>query len=267
MNRQQDLERISAALEAAGQRVDELTGGTLSVNSGQVNLKEGGDPVTVLDHAVDEVLREILPRGDEGWLSEETVDDPIRLEKERLWVVDPVDGTKELVAGLPEWSISIGLVENGIAVAGGIFNPMTRETFLGAPGTGLFYNGKPHAAPAIKPLAGARVLASRSEIKRGEWDRFADDPFQVEPVGSVAYKLALVAFGLADATWTLVPKSEWDVAAGVALCDTVGVQNLELDGQPLRFNRPSPLYTGVITVPGTADHPERQALLQRLLAE
>jgi len=90
------------------------------------------------------------------------------------------------------------------------------------------------------------VLASRSEVKRGEWKKFDDANFKVRPMGSVAYKLALVSAGLADITFTLVPKNEWDVAAGVALVESAGGFTATLDGTPLCCNNRDPLLKGLI---------------------
>ncbi|HET9299280.1 MAG TPA: inositol monophosphatase family protein, partial [Candidatus Polarisedimenticolaceae bacterium] len=115
---QEELDRIAAALAEAGEVVARVRRGAVTVT-----LKTGGDPVTEVDTAVDAVLRKRLPRPGEGWLSEETADDGSRLRMTRVWVVDPLDGTREFVAGIPEWAISVALVEEGSAVAGGVFNP------------------------------------------------------------------------------------------------------------------------------------------------
>ena len=204
--------------------------------------KERGDPVTEADHAADRVLRGILPRPGEGWLSEESADDPSRLDKERVWVVDPIDGTREFVQGLPEWCISIGLVEQGVPVAGGIFNPATDEMVLGALEQGVTLNGEPTGVRDSADLDGITVLASRSETRRGEWERFSGAPFGIRPCGSVAYKMALVAAGRAEATWTLVPKSEWDVAAGTALVRAGGGRVVLADGSEPSFNSRTPVF-------------------------
>lgn len=256
--RRSDLERIAAALSAAGDVLAAFTPGEV-----EARKKAGGSPVTDADTQVNEVLHSVLPRAGEGWLSEETADSPDRLECFRVWVVDPLDGTREFVEGLPEWCVSIGLVEGGEAVAGGILNPATGETFLGAVGVGLTRNGRGVAASARGALAAARVLASRSEVRRGEWGRFAGAGFEVEPLGSVAYKLALVAAGLADASWTLVPKNEWDLAAGVALVKAAGGVVCLPDGSPTRFNQPSTKYPGLVAC-GAALWPEiRRVIVER----
>jgi myo-inositol-1(or 4)-monophosphatase len=230
-----DLARIARALEQAAEALRPFVSGSVAHV-----LKERGDPLTEADLAVNEVLRATLPRAGEAWLSEESADDDHRLAHGRVWVVDPIDGTQEFVQGIPEWCVSIGLVEHGVAVAGGIHNPATGETVLGAVGQGVRLNGAPARVTNPPGLDRAVVLASRSEVRRGEWDRFADAPFVVRPCGSVAYKLALVAAGLADATWTLVPKSEWDVAAGAALVRAGGGRVLHADGSEPRFNRADP---------------------------
>jgi myo-inositol-1(or 4)-monophosphatase len=246
MARDEDLRRISEALERAKSILTEFTAGQVDHR-----LKSGGDPVTEADTRVNDALRECLPRGDEGWLSEETVDDPVRLERERVWIVDPLDGTREFVAGIPEWCVSIGLVEAGRAVAGGICNPTTAQTILGSVEDGVFLNGAPCGTRTAEALADREVLASRSEVKRGEWKRFDSAPFRVRPMGSVAYKLSLVAAGLSDATWTLVPKHEWDVAAGTALVRAAGGVVWIPGGSEPMFNQRVPKLRGLVAAPAS----------------
>ncbi len=235
------LQRIHSALESARQVFTRFTLGAI-----EAEFKAGHDPVTEADRAVDAVLRRELLREEEGWLSEESVDDLSRLEKKRVWIVDPLDGTREFVAGIPEFCVSIAMVEDGIPVAGGICNPATNEIFLGALDSGVTYNGKPARASQHRILKGAVILASRSETKRGEWKRFEKAAVKVRPMGSVAYKLALVSAGLADITFTLTPKHEWDIAAGAALVSSAGGFVSTLENSPLRCNRESPLLSGLL---------------------
>jgi myo-inositol-1(or 4)-monophosphatase len=235
------LQRIHAALEAARAVFQRFTLGAI-----EAEYKAGHDPVTEADRQLDVVLRKELLREGEGWLSEESVDDYSRLDKSRVWVVDPLDGTREFVAGIPEFCASVAMVEDGRPVAGGIYNPATNETFLGSLATGVTYNDKPAKPSQRKSLNGAVVLASRSELKRGEWKRFEGQNFEIRPMGSVAYKLALVSAGLADITFTLVPKHEWDVAAGVALVESAGGFVSTLDQGRLRCNQRDPLLKGLV---------------------
>lgn len=235
------LERISAALEAARTVLSGFTPGAI-----EAEYKAGHDPVTEADRAVDGVLRKNLLRDGEGWLSEESVDDFTRLTKSRIWVVDPLDGTREFVAGIPEFCVSVALVVDGRTVAGGISNPATQETFIGSLERGVTYNGQPARPSSKTSLQGALVLASRSEVKRGEWEPFRNAPFKIRPMGSVAYKLALVSAGLADATFTLTPKHEWDVAAGAALVLSAGGFVQTLENTELRCNHKNPLLSGLL---------------------
>ena len=238
-----EVERIRTAIAEALKVLETVRAGKVSVGR-----KAGGDYITDADHAINDTLRRLLPRDGEGWLSEETADDLVRLDCRRVWVVDPLDGTQEFVQELPEWCISVGLVEDGQAVAAGLCNPATDQLFLGWVGGGVTLNGRPARVRDLRGLEGAEVLASRSEIRRGEWeDRSA--PYKVKPCGSVAYKMAMVAAGLTDATWTLTPKNEWDVAGGAALVQAAGGVVRTLDWEAPTFNRPDPLLSGFIAVP------------------
>jgi len=235
------LTRIEAGIDAARTVFARFTPGAI-----ETEYKIGHDPVTEADRALDAVLRQNLLREHEGWLSEESADDVSRLSKRRVWVVDPLDGTREFVQGIPEFCVSIGYVEDGRPVAGGICNPATNETIIGAIDTGVLYNGKPARPSQRTTLKGSLILASRSEVKRGEWQQFQSGDYQIRPMGSVAYKLALVSAGLADITFTLTPKNEWDVAAGAALVASAGGFVSTLENTPLQCNRKNPLLSGLI---------------------
>lgn len=245
MSRRDDVARIHEALVAAAEAIRPFTPGDVAFET----KEERGDPLTEADLAANRALLRVLlgdGSGDEGWLSEESRDDPSRLQRRRVWVVDPIDGTREFVQGIPEWCISVGLVEDGVPVAGGILNPATDELVLGSLETGVTYNGEPARVLDPEELAQVTVLASRSETRRGEWERFEGAPFTVTPCGSVAYKMARVAGGQVEATWTVVPKSEWDVAAGVALVRGAGGIVTLLDGSEPRFNKPEPTFPDFI---------------------
>ncbi len=242
MSRTEDLDRIRRGLQAAAVALKPFTPGDIGFERKEAR----GDPVTEADRVVDQVLRETLPAEGEGWLSEESADDRSRLVSRRVWIVDPIDGTREFVEGIPEWCVSVGLLEDGEPVAGGIYNPATDELMLGSRETGVTYNGEAAGLSDPGDLDGASVLASRSETRRGEWERFQAAPFRVRPCGSVAYKLALVAVGRAEATFTLVPKHEWDVAAGAALVLAAGGAVTHADGSPVRFNQEVPLLPNLV---------------------
>lgn len=240
ISRNKDLERIVAALQAGAALYR-----SRSIESVRVEEKNGGDPVTDAECEVNELLFKMLVRGGEGWLSEESADSQKRLTRSRVWLVDPLDGTKEYVSGIPEWCISVALLDENCLVAAGVINPATDEMYCGSRETGLLdssNNSNGERVDTSEPL----VLGSRSEVNRGEWERFRRSPFRTQPMGSVAYKLARVAIGKADATWTLVPKHEWDIAAGVALLQFSGGYVFGLGGERPTFNRPDPIISGLV---------------------
>lgn len=244
----EDIARVRRGLDAADAIIAGISGKPCAVET-----KSCGSPVTEADRRINEALRTLLPRRDDGWLSEESPDDGKRLSARRIWIVDPIDGTREFVSGLPEWSISIGLVEDGRAVVGGVRNPATGQTIIGAVGRGVTLNGTRVRPRPTDGLAGAEVLASRTEYDRGRWGPFTGGALRIRPCGSIAYKLALVAAGLADATWTLVPKHEWDVAAGVALLHAAEAEVWIPGGGPLVFNGRVPKMPGLAaSSPGIA---------------
>lgn len=235
-----DLERIRDALQEAGALLRRF-----SRHAVEVRYKAHGSPVTEADLAVDAALRRALPRAGEGWLSEETPDRPGRLACRRVWVVDPLDGTREFLEGVPQWNVSIGLVDNGVATAGGVYNPVTDELFLGAPGLGATLNGQPIATSLRTRLEGAVVLVSRWALRRRRFPRAAA-PYRLRPVGPLAYSLALIAGGRADALWSRSTKAEWDVAAGAALIAAAGGYVTQWDGSPVTFNRWPPRIAGLV---------------------
>jgi myo-inositol-1(or 4)-monophosphatase len=216
-----------------------------------VTDKSPDNPVTDADFAADRLLKErLLDRlPSAGWLSEETEDNPDRLEHKLVWVVDPLDGTKEFILGIPEFSVSVALVDEGQPIVAVVFNPATGELFQGQRGEGFLYNGWPAQVSGRARLVGARIDASRSEVKAGEFVPFGDQ-FQINIVGSIAYKLARVAAGLTDATWSRGPKNEWDICAGALLVEIAGGRSVSLTNEPLIFNKRLPKSNGIIASNG-----------------
>jgi myo-inositol-1(or 4)-monophosphatase len=205
------------------------------------------NPVTAADLEADRAIKKLLhdPFPEYGWLSEETVDNDARLKCRRVWIVDPLDGTKEFINGIPEFSVAIALVEDGVPVLGVTYNPIKREMYWAARGTGCHLNARRVRVTRTRTLKGATVLASRSETARGEWQVF-HGLLKVRPTGSVAYKLAMVAAGKGDATFTRSPKSEWDIASGAALIMEAGGVITDIKGREIRFNQPSVKLEGLI---------------------
>lgn len=237
-----DLSLLEAAAREAGALARDLASRKLEVHS-----KGPLGPVTNVDYAVDALLAERLltARPEYGWLSEETPDDlERRIGKRRTFMLDPIDGTAALVGKIPQWTISIGIVEGERAFAGAIYNPMTDEMFLGATGVAATLNGRPARASLCETLDGARIIGQASRFAAKKWP----EPWpQMEIIErqSIAYRLALVAAGMGDATLLFGFKNEWDIAAGAAIVEAAGGRVSDLWGEPLAFNQPIPRAPGV----------------------
>ncbi|HEV2146805.1 MAG TPA: 3'(2'),5'-bisphosphate nucleotidase CysQ [Longimicrobiaceae bacterium] len=246
-----DLDLALRASRAAGAEVMRFFRG-----GGEVSYKSPDQPVTEADLAADRLLREVLLRARPGygWLSEETADSPERLGRARVWVVDPIDGTRSFVNGWAEFAVSVGLVEQGRVVLGVVYNPAAEALYHAAAGGGAFRNG---AGIRVAAPVGERLpvaLASRSDIRRGEFESLAD-VWEVRPFGSTTCKMVRVADGTADVFLSRGPKSEWDVCAADLIVREAGGRVTDLAGEPFRYNRPDPAVRGV-AVTGSVSHQE-----------
>ncbi len=216
--------------------------------------KAPGDPVSEADHAVDEMLRERLgqARPDYGWLSEETVDTAARLDRRRIFVVDPIDGTRAFLRGEPEFTVSAALVEDGRAIAGVVFNPVTEELFEAARGTGARLNTTPIRASGQAGWSGARVISGTRMFARAGWDG-PPEGAEFFAINSIAYRMSLVAAGRYDACVSLGEKSEWDIAGATVILDEAGGRASTARGAEFGFNQARPVVDSVV-VAGPAMH-------------
>tara|TARA_B100001013_G_scaffold28204_1_gene15469 strand:- start:9787 stop:10566 length:780 start_codon:yes stop_codon:yes gene_type:complete len=203
-------------------------------------IKEKGyhNPVTTADKEADSYLKSTLmsARPQYGWLSEETVDSKNRLNKEKVWIVDPLDGTKEFIEGVPQFVVSIALVEKGIPIIGVLHNPVTKETFHAAKGEGAYLDQGQYRCSIKDSTRDMVILNSRSETRRGLWEPYKKHFKELRPIGSVAYKMGLTAIGKADIFATLRPKNEWDICAGTCLINEAGGKVINLNGKDITFN-------------------------------
>ncbi|MFO0775228.1 MAG: 3'(2'),5'-bisphosphate nucleotidase CysQ [Nitrospiraceae bacterium] len=238
---------LAGAVVEAGQRALIVARNTMDVQT-----KADRSPVTSADLEVNRLLHEALIGAfpQDAWLSEESPDTPARLQHTRVWIVDPIDGTKALVGGRPTWVISAALAVDHQVVLGCIYNPSTGELFSAQRGKGAFLNGHPIRANAgaVSPLP---LLVNHSEAEGG---RFAvlGDRVTHRSLGSIAYSLALVASGAAPAMITFDRENEWDVAAATVLLEEAGGSITDGEGRPFRFNQPTPTYRGTIGVSAPA---------------
>ncbi len=236
MNLQNRLETAVLAAREAGRIIRKIYEGEFEVS---YKDKEADDPVTLADRESDRKIKEILLKAfpEDGWLSEETLDSDDRLTKEWVWIVDPMDGTREFVQHIPEFAVSIGLVQNGEPVLGVILNPVTEELFTSVKGGGAFLNSQKIRVNEVSSIRKIRLLVSRTYTKKGKLDWLRSYFENFVPLGSIAYKMAAVAQGRGDAVVSFHPQYEWDVCAGDILIREAGGVFLLPTGEPIRYNQ------------------------------
>ena len=239
--------------------------GKLALDSWQTDFrrweKAAGSPVCDVDLAVDELLKQRLKAIDPtaGWLSEETADEPSRLDQDRIWLVDPIDGTRDYVRGRPGWAISVALIERGEPSIGVLVAPAREEVWVATAGGGATRNGQPLVASGLTTLQGARVPT--------------DSPAKYLPPGvlsvakpnSIALRVAMVASDEADFIATTSWGYEWDLAAAALIASEAGATVTDANGAAIRFNTPDAHIFGVLAAaPGL--HPEVLTLIRRWAA-
>ena len=203
--------------------------------------KVPGSPVCTADLAVDAFLRRelcaLLPAA--GWLSEESVDHPERLARGLCWLVDPIDGTRDYIAGRPGWSVSVALVSAGKPLIGLLVAPARDENWTATAGQGAWLNGRRLAASTRADLPGARVPSESLPPED-------QDLTMVERPNSIALRIAMVADDRADLVATLRWGFEWDVAAAALIAREAGAAVSDAFGQPLTYNQRDPRAFGVL---------------------
>lgn len=210
---------------------------------------DGAGPVTEADLAANDHLQSVLldARPKYGWLSEETDDTPARLEADTVFIVDPIDGTRNFIDGGRTWAHSIAVARKGRVEAGVVYLPMRDRLYAAARGTGALLNGEPLSARgAPGPKRTADVLSARVNLNRKFWSENAP-VFTPAYRPSLAYRLALVAQGRFDGMLTFRPTWEWDIAAGSLIVEEAGAMISDRRGASLVFNARDPRSHGVIT--------------------
>lgn len=237
-----ELALLEETVREAGQIACEFAQG-----SNKVWSKDNDTPVTEADLAVNDYLHSRLraARPEYGWLSEESEDDGSRLDKDRVFVVDPIDGTRAFVAGETNWAHSVAVVERGVPLAGAVYLPMKDRIYTAARGVGAWCNGTPIRAVERLDMEGAQILASRPAFDPKHW---RGDVPNVKRVfrSSIAYRICLVAEGRFDGMLTVRDSWEWDIAAGALIATEARAQATDLRAEPLTFNNPHPVAAGVL---------------------
>lgn len=224
---------------------------------------KGGDhgPVTEADLAVNDMLKRTLleARPHYGWLSEETPDSADRLVADRVFILDPIDGTRAFVAGEDNFAVSIAVAEAGRVVVGAVMMPAKNRLYTGTLGGAAQCNGVDITVGTRSDLVGSNLLATKANMEPAHWPGGVPDlkrSFRT----SLAYRLCLAAEGRYDGMITFRDTWEWDIAAGSLICECAGGRVTDRTGAPLEFNTPRAMTAGVIAT-NPALH---QAILQRL---
>jgi len=253
-----DLDLLIEAARAAGEVAARFAG----PKAKRWDKPGGLGPVTEADMAVNTLLAAHLrgARPDYGWLSEESEDSSARLERERVFIVDPIDGTRSFIEGSGTWAHALAVAEAGKITAAVVYLPMRDKLYAAALGQGATLNARPITVSARTDLAGAEVLAAKPNYAPEHWPRGVPEVKRAYRP-SLAYRLSLVAEGRYDAMLTLRDSWEWDIAAGALILDEAGARVSDRCAMPLRFNNPVPQVGGVV-----AANPALHAALAEALA-
>ena len=253
-----DLALLRAVAQDAGRIASGYFGGKFTSQ----DKPDNAGPVTEADLAVNRMLEDRLraARPEYGWLSEETEDTAARLDHKRVFIIDPIDGTRNFIEGGRTWAHSLAVAEEGRVIAAVVFLPMLDRLFAAASGAGATLNDAPIRGSLRTDLSGATMLSAGPAMKPEFWK-----PGQIPKIErvyrpSLAYRLALVAQGRFDAMITLRDSWEWDIAAGALLLEEAGARVSDRHGQGLLFNNPRPMLPGVVAA-GTGVHGALQGAL------
>jgi myo-inositol-1(or 4)-monophosphatase len=216
-------------------------------------VKGKDSPVCEADIEVDQLLRERLSQAapGSGWLSEESADDAARLAARRVWIVDPIDGTRGFLNGQPDWAVSVALVEDGRPVVAALFAPAIDEFLTSIKGEGTRRNGEAVTARAGDSFTEARVAGPERLV---DWFAgFAPGFVRVPRIHSLALRIARVATGALDAAMAGRESHDWDLAAADLLVHEAGGVLTTLDGRTPTYNRSVPVH-GALFAAGRARH-------------
>lgn len=244
-----DLELILDAAREAGELALRMRAAGLTID-----YKPGNSPVTNADLAADALLRKRLgqARPDYGWLSEETADNPDRLAKRRLFVVDPIDGTRAFLKDRPWWSVSIAVVDGTQPIAGVVVAPQLEEAYAATAGGGASRNGAPIRASSAAALENCAMVGDPRMFSHPAWPR-PWPAMRIAQRNSTAYRMCLVGSGDFDAALALVAKADWDLAAADLIAREAGAVVSDHQGHGFVYNNENPAQKSLMcATPGLA---------------
>ena len=238
-----DLALLIRAARAAAEVALGYSGDLLNVR----HKAADGSPVTDADIAVNDTLQRILmdARPDYGWLSEESANDPARQDARRVFIVDPIDGTRSFIGGGDVWAHALAVADEGRVTAAVVLMPQLDRLFSAETGGGAHLNGESLTVRAAQTLEDAHVLATKPALAPERWQAPAPAPKRsYRP--AMAYQLALVAQGRFDAVFSFRRAWEWDIAAGALLLAEAGAVMTDIQGRSIRFNAAEPRHDGLV---------------------
>ena len=229
------VDAVRDGLEAAVREANEAIRAVLRGAHVRVGHKPGEGPVTEADYAADDILHERLMPLVPGarWISEESSEVAPLLHGEPTWVVDPLDGTREFLRGLPEFGVSVALFIGGRLAMGAVGLPAEEAVFSAIVGGGRREARRDGVTLPMLPDDGVvrRVVVSRHDYERRRLQ--FQIPYEVYPCGSSAVKLVHAAGLDTDIYFSTGPRSVWDIAGGAAILEGVGGTLLRTNGRPL----------------------------------
>ena len=248
-----EIASLRAALEPIMREAGQLARATARGEFKRWTKGDDNSPVSEGDIAVNDFLRVRLAAlaPEAGWLSEESEDDLDGRSKRTAWIVDPIDGTRAYIAGRPDWTISVALVNDGRPTLAALYAPVTEEMFLGVAGVGATLNGTRIRANGGAELAGAKLAGPKRYLDR--LDGLICGAQQQPKVHSLALRLTRVAQGQLDLAFATPGSHDWDLAAADLLVHEAGGTMTDLTGQPLRYNQHRTVH-GALIAAGGARH-------------
>ena len=237
-----------ALLKRAAYEAGKIATGYAGKTARRWEKPDGAGPVTEADLAVNDLLENCLrtERPEYGWLSEETEDNSDRLSKDKVFIIDPIDGTRSFVEGSSTWAHALAVVEKGTVTAGVVYLPKRDLMYSAAAGQGAWLNGERIRPTAQAKLHNSQILAARPALNGSNWRDGSAPRFRRVYRPSLAYRLALVAQGRFDGMLTLRPCWEWDIAAGELILRESGAVCTNRTGAQLQFNNSDPRLDGVV---------------------
>lgn len=270
MNYQEIVNFVKSVAIEAGNRIMEV----YNRNDFEIQLKSDNSPITLADRLANDFIIEQLQSAfpDFSILSEESKDNPVRLDKPFIWIVDPLDGTKEFIKRNGEFTVNIGLVENGHPRMGVIWVPALGDLYFAAEGLGAFYErpGKSkksiHCSPRSK-IEEMILMQSRSHAGEKEAKLIEKHQFAAVKTSGSSIKLCLIARGEADVYFRFGPTSEWDICAANCILEQAGGKLTDCLGNTILYNRPDPLNRNGFIGSNNTIHAQFHQICMELMAQ